>query len=159
MIRIEFSQDAIEELRYLRFHYPDPLVQMRMEAMYLRSQGMKNCDIIRLSGISKTSFHRYLNAYMAGGIDKLKEKDHYRPQSELVNYRKTIEDYFREHPPATVAEAAVKIKELTGIERKPTQVRLFMKSLGMKPMKVGMIPAKADTEVQEEFKKKAWSLV
>jgi transposase len=65
--------------------------------------------------------------------------------------------YFREHPPATVAEAMVKIKELTGIERKPTQVRLLLKSLGMKRLKVGTIPAKADAEAQEVFKKNIWS--
>ena len=53
-----------------------------------------------------------------------------------------------------MAEAAAKIAELTGIVRKPTQVRQYLKTLGMKPMKVGMLPAKADVEVQEAFKKK-----
>lgn len=59
--------------------------------------------------------------------------------------------YFLEHPPATVAEAAAKIEMLTGIKRSREQVRVFMKKLGMKPFKVGMIPAKADVEVQEKF--------
>lgn len=154
MIKIEFSQEAIEALQYWRFHYPVPRVQVRMEAIYLRSQGMKVIDIIRLCGISKASFYTYFNAYVTGGIEKLKEIDHYRPQSELVKHRTTVEAYFREYPPATVAEAAAKIKDLTGIERKPTQVRHFLKSLGMKPRKVGMIPAKANVEAQEEFKKK-----
>ncbi len=157
MIKIEFSQEAIEALRYWRFHHPDPRAQLRMEAIYLRSQGMNNRDIIWLCGISKASFHRYLEAYVTGGIEKLKEIDHYRPQSELAKHRTTIEAYFREHPPATVSEAVAKIKELTGIERKPTQVRQFLKSLGMRSIKVGMIPAKADVEVQEEFKKRVWS--
>jgi transposase len=128
-----------------------------MEAIYLKSQGMKNCSIIQLCRISKASYHRYLKAYITGGIEKLKEIDHYHPQSILVSHCTTIEAYFREHPPATVAEAAAKIKELTGIERKPTQVGLFLKKLGMKPVKVGMIPAKADAEAQEDFKKKVWS--
>ena len=119
---------------------------------------MKILDIIRLCRISKASFHRYFSTYLTGGIDKLKEIDHYRPQSELSQHHMTMEAYFRENPPATVAEAASKIKELTGIERKPTQIRQFLKSLGMKPRKVGMLPAKADVEAQEEFKKKVWSL-
>lgn len=157
MFKIEFTQDAIESLRYWRFHHPDPRVQVRMEAIYLRSQGMKNSIIIKLCKISKASYHRYLKAYITGGIEKLREIDHYHPQSILVNHRTTIEAYFREHPPATVAEAAAKIKEMTGIERKPTQVGLFLKKLGMKPIKVGMIPAKADAETQEDFKKKVWS--
>ena len=57
-----------------------------------------------------------------------------------------------QHPPATVAEAAEKIAELTGVRRKPTQVRQFLKRLGMAPRKVAAIPAKVDVAVQKEFK-------
>lgn len=155
MLKIEFSQDGIEALQYWRFHHPSPRVQVRMEAIYLRSQGMKILDIIRLCRISKASFHKYFTSYATGGIEKLKEIGHYRPQSELAKHHTTLEAYFRENPPATASEAASKIKDLTGIERKPTQVRQFLKSLGMKPRKVGMIPAKADVEEQESFKKKS----
>jgi transposase len=56
------------------------------------------------------------------------------------------------HPPATVAEAAAKISALTGITRKPTQVRHFLKQLGMAPRKVAAIPAKADVDAQAQFK-------
>ena len=51
-------------------------------------------------------------------------------------------------------EAVAKIEELTGIRRGPTQVRNFLDSLGLRPRKVGMIPAKADVEEQERFKKR-----
>jgi transposase len=154
MINIIFNEEDISALRYWRFQHPDPRVQVRMEALYLRSQGVANAEILRLCGISKASFHRYLTAYIAGGITQLKRIDHYRPHSELTNHRTTLEAYFHQHPPATVAEAAAKIAELTGLVRKPTQVRQYLRALGMKPMKVGMLPAKADVEAQEAFKKK-----
>jgi transposase len=157
MIKINFSAADVEALRYWRFQHPDPRVQVRMEALYLRSQRMANRDILRLCGISKASFHRYLNAYVTGGIEQLKQIDHYRPQSALAQYRPMLEAYFREHPPATVAAAVAQIQERTGIARKPTQVRQFLKALGMKPRKVGMIPAKADVDAQEAFKKTVWS--
>jgi transposase len=157
MIKINVSAADVDALRYWRFQHPDPRVQVRMEALYLRSQGMANRDILRLCGISKASFHRYLNVYIAGGIEQLKQIDHYRPQRELARSRPMLEAYFREHPPATVAEAAAQIQERTGIARKPTQVRQFLKALGMKPRKVGMIPAKADVDAQEAFKKTVWS--
>jgi transposase len=51
-----------------------------------------------------------------------------------------------------VAEAGARIAELTGVERKPTQIRQFLKRLGMKPRKVAAIPAKADVAVQHKFK-------
>lgn len=154
MFKLTFSEADVEALRQWRFHHPDPRVQVRMEALYLRSQRVGNRDILRLCGISKASFHRYLKGYVIGGIEQLKQLDHYRPQSELTQHRSTLEADFRAHPPATVAEAAARIQELTGIARKPTQVRQFMKALGMQPRKVGMIPAKADVQAQEAFKKK-----
>lgn len=157
MIKIAFAEVEIEALRYGRFHHPDPRVQVRLEALYLRSQGMANADILRLCGISKASFHRFLTIYASEGIEALKRIAHYRPHSELRSHRPTLEAVFAQAPPATVADAAARIAAVTGLERKPTQVRQFLHSLGMKPLKVGMIPAKADVVAQETFKKKVWS--
>ena len=80
-----------------------------------------------------------------------------RPRSALHRHRATIEAEFRQPPPATVAEAAARIAALTGVARKPTPVRQFLPALGMKPRKVGMLPAKADVEAQETFNKTVWS--
>jgi transposase len=63
-----------------------------------------------------------------------------------------MEADLRQRPPASVAEAAARIADLTGLQRGPTQVRQFLKSLGMKPRKVGPIPAKVDVLAQEAFK-------
>jgi transposase len=153
MIKIIFNEEDISAWRYWRFQHPDPRVQVRMDALYLRSQGVANAEILRRCGISKASFHRHLKAYMAGGITQLKRIDHDRPHSALANHRTTLEAYFHQHPPATVAEAAAKIAELTGIVRKPTQVRQYLRALGMKPMKGGMLPATADVDAQEACKK------
>ena len=157
MIRITFSDADIEALRHWRFHHPDPRVQVRMEALYWRSQGVITRDIPRLCGISKASFHRYLKAYATGGLEQLQHIEPRRPHSALHRHRPTIEAEFRQRPPATVAEAAARIEALTGIARKPTQVRQFLKALGMQPRKVGMLPAKADVDAQEAFKKTSWS--
>ena len=66
-------------------------------------------------------------------------------------HTKTIEEYFRKHPPATVKEAMAKIEELTNIKRSPERVRVFLKNLGLSPRKVGMIPSKADPDVQKKY--------
>jgi len=42
---------------------------------------------------------------------------------------------------------------LTGIKRSPTQIRIFLKKLGLKRLKTYAIPAKYDQERQETFKK------
>ena len=152
MDKVEFTTTERDALRYWRFHHPHPRVQLKMEALYLKSQGLAPADICRLCSISKPTFYRYLHTYHDGGIAALKEVPFYRRQSPLAAYRTSIEADFRQRPPASVAEAAARIADLTGLERGPTQVRQFFKSLGMKPRKVGQIPAKADVTAQEAFK-------
>ncbi len=49
MIYINFSQEEINQLNYERYHYPHPLVQKRMEVLYLKSQKlspMRNLPIV-----------------------------------------------------------------------------------------------------------------
>ena len=152
MLKLEFSPEDLEALSHWRFHHPHPHVQLKMEVVYSRSQKLENNQIQRLCGISKATFYRYLREYQAGGVEQLKALNFHRPESKLVEHKRALEEYFREHPPATCAEAAARIEELTGIKGGPTQTREFLKKLGMKPRKVGQIPAKADAKEQEAFK-------
>jgi hypothetical protein len=65
----------------------------------------------------------------------LKEVHWQGAPNELMAHQDTLK-VFSKHPPATVAAAAATITELTGISRKPTQVRQFLKQMGMAPRKV-----------------------
>jgi len=153
MLRLEFTQESIEELRYERYHHPHPRVQKKMSVLYLKSQGMAHKEIKQLEQICENTLLGYFREYQEGGVERLKELRFCIPVSELAQHRATLEAYFREHPPATVKEATAKIEELTGIKRNPERVRQFMKKMGMKLRKVGTIPAKADVEAQERFVK------
>jgi len=74
-------------------------------------------------------------------------------ESLIVFYTRTLEAHLREHPPQTIKEAVVVLETLTGIRRSPTQVRLFLKQLGLQCRKVGLLPAKADPAAQHEYQK------
>ena len=154
MTRIEFTVEEIEKLRYESFHHPHPRVQLKMEALLLKSQGVPHWQICNILAITENTLRAYLQAYLEGGVEKLKELNFPCPQSELAGHAETLEAYFRQHPPATIKEAVAKIEELTGIRRSETQVRQFLKSLGMRRLKLGAIPAKADPETQAIFKKR-----
>ena len=69
-------------------------------------------------------------------------------------HKGSIENYFKDNPPASIKEAASVIERLTGIKRSTTQIRKFLLSIGMKIRKVGTIPAKADYEEQRKFLQK-----
>jgi hypothetical protein len=46
-----------------------------------------------------------------------------------------------------------RIEKLTGLKRGEVQIGSFLKRVGLTRRKIGMIPAKADVQRQEEFKK------
>jgi transposase len=159
MIKIEFSDEDKAALSYERYNHPHPFVQRKMEALWLKSQGLAHKDIGRLTNVSSTTLTDYVRDYQEGGIEALKILAFRRPRSDLEDHRATLESYFREHPPASVKEAMATIEKLTGVKRSLERVRAFLKRIGMKCRKVGMIPAKADIDAQEDFKKNSSSHV
>ena len=132
MIQIEYSPEVIEELDYERYHHPSPKVQKKMEVLYLKSRELSHKEICRICRISKTTLAAYLKQYRDGGLEGLKQLGYRGQPSALFEHRHSLEAYFKEHLPRTTAEAQTVIEELTGIRRSPTQVRAFMKRIGMK---------------------------
>ena len=109
--------------------------------------------IARLAGVSENTMRDHFGLYAAGGLDKLKEVNLYRPTSALHADATSLEAHFREHPPATINEAQHEIAQLTGFKRSETQEREFLKKLHLRCRKVGRIPAKADPEQQAAYLK------
>jgi transposase len=155
MIRIEFRNEDKAALSYERDNHPHPFVQRKMEALWLKSQGLSHKDICRLTDVCSTTLTDYVRTYKEGGIEALKVLPFRRPRSDLEDHRDTLEAYFRDHPPASAKEAMATIEKMTGLKRSPERIRVFLKSMGMKCRKVGMMPAKADIAAQEDFKKKS----
>lgn len=126
-LQLEFTPTIQEALNYERYHHPVPLVQRRMEVLWLKSHGLSHAQIAQLAGVSENTVRDYFRLYAEGGVEKLKELNWYQPGSELDEHIPSLEAYFRKHPPATVKEAQSKIEALTGIQRSETQVREFLK--------------------------------
>lgn len=151
MIKVEFTGEQIKELHYLRFNHPHPRVQLKMEVLYLKSQGLSQNEVAKLAGVTTETVRNYLKEFGQGGIESLKTVKFRRQESEMAHHRQTIRDYFAENPAASLPEAAARIQELTGIKRSVVQVGNFLQREGLRRMKVGMIPAKADALRQAGF--------
>jgi transposase len=123
----------------------------------LKNEGIAHNTIGKIMGLCKNTVRKYIKEYLSGGLERLKELHYFRRKSELEDYSEIVKKYFEGHPPRSTQEACDAITKLTGLIRKPTQVRAFLKKLGMKYQKVGSIPKRADVEMQEAFKKKSWS--
>lgn len=124
---LSFSQEDLQLLAQERYGHPDARVQQRMEVLWLISQDLTHGEAAKLAGVSRATAERYVRIYRLGGVAALRHFDWVKPVSELEKHRQTLEESFRNNPPHTVAEACARIKEETGLERKPTQVRAFLK--------------------------------
>ena len=150
MIQIAFTDTEIAALAYERYHHPSPLVQQRMEVVYLKSQGLPHQDIARLCRISRQTLVTILHLYQEQGIERLKQF-HFAGQPSALNaYQSTLEAHFRAHPPRTVAQAQAEIERLTGIRRSPTQIRAFLGRIGMHLRKVAAMPGRAHEPLKQQ---------
>jgi len=123
------SEEDRRELQRARYEHPHPRVQKRMEVICLIAQGVGHGEAARLADVSAATGDRIVSMYRRGGIDALCQLHWHKPISELEAHHHTLEESFREQPPHTVNEACARIRELTGLERGPTQVRRFLKKL------------------------------
>ncbi len=126
-IKIEISPEIQEEINYERYRHPVPLVQKRMEALWLKSHGLPHAQIAILVGVCENTIREYFQLYKEGGLDKVREIKFYRPESELNEHISSLETYFKDNPPSSIKEAQRTIEQITGIKRSETQVREFLK--------------------------------
>lgn len=154
MIRIEFSDTDIKALQQEKRSDPDPRVRRRMETLHLKALGYSHQEIGQIVGITQKTLRDYLKLYQAGGLAALKERNFYQPQSALEPYRALLEAEFKARPAQSMKEAADRIEKLTHVRRSPDQVRRYLTGLGIKRLKTGQVPAKADPQAQADFLKK-----
>jgi len=126
MIHLEFSPETIEQLHHEKRRHPHPRVRQKMEALYLKSQGMPHYQICQLVGIrGRATLVRYFREYQTGGLDQLQKLNFRKPESILVPHRDKIEEAIADEPPAGINEARHLVEEKTGVKRSNTAVRKF----------------------------------
>jgi transposase len=145
--------EEMATLKYERFCQENKIVSKRMQAIYHIATGHFNRqEIGSFLDVHADTIKDYIILFNQGGIPALKTvKSGVHQVSELEGYTDVILQDFTENPPKTSNEACQRIKELTDIERCPTQVRTFMKRHKLRYLKAGQIPAKANTEAQKDF--------
>lgn len=141
MHQIVFPEKDLDSIRYERFHHPDPRVAQRVEILWLKQAGIAHAEIARLASVSRSTVQRTFNIYREQGLDGIRQFHEQGPRSPLSEHAKLLTEEFRIHPPKSVADAARQIERLTGIGRKSTQVRYFLRNtLGLQWRKVAAVP-------------------
>lgn len=95
----------------------------------------------QIVGVARSTVTRYVAEYRRGGLDGLRQRRReYKPTSELAAHADVIRHSFEQQPARTIAEACQRIAQRTGVTRQPTQVRKFVRGLGLSWQRVRAIP-------------------
>ena len=138
--RIQLTQEQQRIVDEERSSHPNLRIREKMLVIWLLHSGLTRWKTAEIVGVNRVTVHRYVVAFERGGLDGLRRWNVNRPTSEMTAYRDLIRQSFEERPARTVAEAGERIFELTGLRRGPSQVRKFLKDLGMKWQSVRSIP-------------------
>lgn len=153
MIALEFTDNEVQTLRQAALHHSHPFVRKKALVLLLHSGRITTQDISTLIDVSPNTTRSYLHEYHTGGFQKITEIRFRQPQSELKPYDEQIKQLIDEHSCSTVKQICAVVDENIGISLKPSAMRAQIKRLGAKHRKVGGIPAKANIQAQEQFKK------
>jgi transposase len=156
MRHFTFTEEVRKALAYERYNHPEPRVQQRMEIVWLKCQRETHERIAELASTSRRTVQRVLDVFASDGLDGLRTFHWKGPSSALTPHRESLDTEFRERPPQTVAEACRRIEELTGVCRKPSLVRKYMReTLKLSWLKVAAVPVPPKETVEEHAKKQA----
>ena len=133
----EDEQRIVNEEREL---HPELHVRRKMLVLWSLHCGLKQAQAANVAGVGLATVSRYVAAYRNGGLDGLRQWNVQGPVSDLAAHHETIRQAFEQQPVSTTAEACMRIEQLTGLKRGQTQVRRFLKGLGMKWQRIRAIP-------------------
>ena len=129
MRTFDFSQQDLDTIRRERYCHPHPRVQQKMEVLWLKHLGHTHTAIAAAANVSRRTVQRYLDTYLAGGLECVRRLAWRGTASALAEHSDRLEEYFLENPPRSTAEAQAAIERLTGVRRGLTQVRGFLKKV------------------------------
>jgi len=151
VFNINLTKREIKQLQKLNSHHPHHVVRRRALIMILKSQNLPHHVISEVTNLSENTVRNCFYAYEEGGIEQLKIMSFYKPESRLKPFETEVREYFEKTPPSTIAQACADIQKRTGVSLKNTQMRSYLKSIGIRYRKVNSIPAKANIEAQQVF--------
>ena len=138
--RVELTENEQRIVNEERESHPDGPVRRKMLVIWSLHWGLKRQQAANLAGVGLATVERYVAAYRDGGLDGLRQWNVQGPVSDLAAHQEAIRESFEQQPVCTIAEACVRIEQLTGLRRGPTQVRRFLKALGLKWQRIRAIP-------------------
>lgn len=156
MIELEVTEEQLDELHKEASENPSARARKKCWVVYLRGKGFAHreiADVVRVDGDTVTN---YVRKYRDGGLPMLLAEDYRRPGGRLDAHAERLKRVFEGQPPHTVNQAIEVIGRETGVRLKHSACRDFLRKLGMKCRRCGLVPGKAPNDgkqlqAQREF--------
>jgi len=132
----------------------DSRARTKCLAVYLRKKGYQRKEVAELLRIDEDTVTNYTKKYDESGLQGLLEENYHQPKSQLEPYTERLKELFKKQVPHTVNQAIEMIDKETGIRLKPSACREFLRKIGMKCRRCGVVPGKAmDDDKQRQAKR------
>ena len=153
MLTIKYTSDIFHRLRYEKEMNPSKIIRKRCSALYMKmcDSGLSCERIALLCGCHRNSVRNWITQYNREGLAGVLSTRLRPRRGELEAHAPSILSSLDLSPVRSVKEACARIKEVCGVERKPTRVRYFLKSHGYRFRKMGQVPGKANPSLQEQW--------
>lgn len=138
--RVALTADEQTTVNAERDAHPEAHVRRKMLVLWLLHCRLSREKAAEVAGLGRATVQRYVAAYREGGLDGLRQWDVVGPVSHLAAHTDAIRESLTTSPVRTVAEACARIEAVTGVRRRPTQVRQFLAGLGFRWRRVRAIP-------------------
>src|SRR5450759_4276846 len=150
------TEEQLDELFPEMTLNPNPRVRKKCLVVYLRKKGYRREEVAELLRIDEYTVTNYTKKYDERGLPGLLEEKYHQPQSQLEPYTEQLKELFKKQLPIRSTQAIEMIDKETGICLKPSACRAFLKKIGMKCRRCGVVPGKAmeddkQRQAQQEF--------
>jgi len=137
---IVLTDDEQKTVDTERDSHPEAHVRRKMLVLWLLHNELTREKTGSIAGLGRATVQRYVAAFRDGGLDGLRHWGVVGPVSDMASHSDAIRASLTESPVRTIAEACDRIESLTGLCRKPTQVRVFLEGLGFRWQRIRAIP-------------------
>ena len=138
--RIHLTEQQQHLVNDERHAHPQEHVRRKMLVLWLLQCGLSRDKAAEVAGLGRATVQRYVAAFRTGGLEGLRRWGVLGPVSDLAAHEDLLRESFTKEPSRSMGEACDRIEQLTGLRRQPTQVRKFLKGMGLKWQRIRAIP-------------------
>ena len=100
LTKLMLNFEELAQLNYERYYYPCPIVQKRLNAVYIKaSTNFTNEKVSLLARVHYNSVGQWIAIYKENGFDGLCKITHHCNQSLLEKQAVSIKELFAKQPP------------------------------------------------------------